>query len=80
MNSAVRAIEHLAAEAGLPGAGAECWPIGVVVAAHWVAHRTGPEPRAHDIIEAAAHGLIKLGDPWTLTEQGRVALSTHGWL
>jgi hypothetical protein len=69
-----------AATSGLPAADAESWPIGLVVAANWVAHQTGPEPTGHDLIEAVGHGLVELGNSWTLTEQGRAALSTHGWL
>jgi hypothetical protein len=66
--------------AGASAAERSGWPIGVVVAAHWVAHGAGTEPDADNMIDAVASGLIELGDPWTLTERGRAALAAHGWL
>jgi hypothetical protein len=35
------------------------WPIGTVVALHYVAHRCGPEPDPPDVIEAVKLDLIR---------------------
>ena len=56
----------------------EPWPIEVIVAAYWLAHRSGPEPDATAVFEAARLGLID--GHWSLTEQGEEALRQHGWL
>ncbi|HLM86915.1 MAG TPA: hypothetical protein VK272_12075 [Solirubrobacteraceae bacterium] len=63
-----------------PTDGDDRWPIGIIVAAHWIAHGIGPQPMARDLIAAAHHGLIALGDPWTVTDRGQAALAEHGWL
>jgi len=56
------------------------WPIGTVVALHFVAHRCGPRPEPPDFIEAVNLGLIQLDDPWRVTEHGQAILAEHGWL
>jgi hypothetical protein len=57
------------------------WPIGALVAAHWVAHRSGMQPDGLAVIEATDLGLIDLGGgEWSVTESGRSALREHGWL
>jgi hypothetical protein len=80
MKSSTRSIERPAATTRSPDTDAGGWPIGVIVAAHWVAHKAGTQPNAGNMIEAVEQGLIELGDPWTLTAQGRAALAAHGWL
>jgi hypothetical protein len=56
------------------------WPIGALVAVHWVSHHAGPEPDAMGVIAASNLGLIELGNEWRATERGRIALHEHGWL
>ena len=56
------------------------WPIGTVVALHFVAHGRGPRPEAPDFIEAVNLDLIRLGDPWRVTERGQAILAEYGWL
>jgi len=58
----------------------EWWPISVILAAHWVAHQSGPEPDGPSLIEAVNLGLVELTQPWKVTERGRAALHDHGWL
>lgn len=63
-----------------PAPGLCAWPIGALVAVHWVAHHAGPQPDAVAVIEAVNLGLMELGDEWQLTERGQAALREHGWL
>ncbi len=35
-----------------PAPGVFVWPIGALVAVHWVAHHAGPQPEAMAVIEA----------------------------
>lgn len=56
------------------------WPIGTVVSLYFVAHGGGPEPEPRDFIEAVNLGLIRLDDPWRVTERGEAILAEHGWL
>ena len=63
-----------------PAPGLCVWPIGALVAVHWVAHHTGPQPDAVAVIEAVDLGLVELGEEWRATESGRAALGEHGWL
>ena len=60
--------------------GLRAWPIGALVAVHWVAHHAGPQPDAVAVIEAVNLGLMELGDHWRATERGQTALREHGWL
>jgi hypothetical protein len=63
-----------------PPSGVCVWPIGALVAVHWVTYHAGPQPEAVAVIEAVNLGLVELGDPWRATECGRDALREHGWL
>jgi hypothetical protein len=56
------------------------WPIGTVVSLYFVAHGNGPQPESTDLIEAVRLGLIRLDDPWHVTERGKAVLAEHGWL
>jgi hypothetical protein len=56
------------------------WPIGALLAVHWVAHHAGPQPDAVAVIEVVELGLLELGDEWRATERGLAALHEHGWL
>lgn len=56
---------------------AEAQP-GVLAAVEWVAiGLSGPSPQARDLIAAVNAGLVRLGDPWSVTPQGRAALQRH---
>jgi hypothetical protein len=63
-----------------PAPGLCVWPIGALVAVHWVTYHAGPQPEAVAVIEAVNLGMVELGDPWRATERGRAALREHGWL
>ena len=58
----------------------DVWPIGAIVAAYWVAHRSGPSPSGPDVWEAIDLGLIDLAGEWSITERGEIALREHRWL
>jgi hypothetical protein len=65
---------------GAPARCLDTWPIGAMVATHWLAHGSGPNPDGDDVFEAVSLGLIDLSDEWSVTTRGRAALREHGWL
>ena len=64
----------------LPVASIRSCPIGAIVAAHWIAHATGPCPDFADVSDAVRYGLVTLSDGWGVTAHGASALREHGWL
>lgn len=56
------------------------WPIGAMIATHWLAHRSGPSPDGDDVFEAVGLGLIDDSAGWSVTARGQEALREHGWL
>jgi hypothetical protein len=69
-----------AIEVPLPVASIRPCPIGAIVAAHWIAHATGPCPDFADVSDAVRYGLVTLSDGWGVTAHGASALREHGWL
>jgi len=56
---------------------AEAQP-GVLAAIEWVAGGlSGPSPQARELIAAVNAGLVRLGDPWSVTPRGWAALQRH---
>lgn len=54
--------------------------IDVVVACHFIEHKTGPEPEPEHVFAAVDAGLVVLDSPWTVTPPGKEILRSHGWL
>ena len=67
-------------EAAERALGVSAWPIGAILATHWVAHGSGPSPDGPAVFEAVGFGLINIVDEWSVTARGRAALREHGWL
>jgi hypothetical protein len=65
----------------LPVASIRPCPIGAIVAAHWIAHGTGPCPDFADVSDTVRYGLATLGDGWGVTawrERLRVRIALAG--
>lgn len=67
-------------EAAERALGVSAWPIGAILATHWVARGSGPSPDGPAVFEAVGFGLINIADEWSVTARGRAALREHGWL
>lgn len=54
---------------------------GALAATKWVAcGLSGGSPDGADLIAAVHDGLVRLGDPWEVTERGRATLRRYGLL
>lgn len=53
---------------------------GALAATKWVACGLGASPDGADLIAAVQDGLVRLGDPWEVTERGRATLRRYGLL